>query len=400
MNDMSKYAQFKIKGGAVNCSDDVKDVLNALVHDLKYNCNEKTWDAASLYVETENNSLKHIEDDWEATITVMKLVRDMSILTMRNGFGRDYIPGNDPQNVDPSTYEQNPREQIFADCGDAIDANIRWIAEQAVAAGVTQYPSLNINGGGYGGVEFDVSTATYDAATGDMVLTIGTHSLTTSNRVSVRPESIGFTCTLDGNTKAAYYPRKGDPAYGTSRAITAVTADTITINVGASPLGQRYVHTFVDAHPGAVVSNGSIDCVHDVTDILRALVFNLKYGGDNWMNWVSEFYTTYSGSLAHVTSQATETNWILNEAKRLVKRAMRGQIINNVASYSGGVQTFTDAVPKPTTALFNSSPDTGISLTEANNLVTRTFTNGTIIIAVLLLLQLVLPMMKIWFVVV
>ena len=73
MNDMSKYAQFKIKGGAVNCSDDVKDILNALIHDLNYNCNERTWDAASLYVETENNSLKHIEDDWEATITVMKL---------------------------------------------------------------------------------------------------------------------------------------------------------------------------------------------------------------------------------------------------------------------------------------------------------------------------------------
>ena len=31
MNDMSKYAQFKIKGGPVNCTDDVKDILNALI---------------------------------------------------------------------------------------------------------------------------------------------------------------------------------------------------------------------------------------------------------------------------------------------------------------------------------------------------------------------------------
>ena len=381
MNDMSKYAQFKIKGGPVNCTDDVKDILNALVHDLNYNCNERTWDAASLYVETENNSLKHIEDDWEATVTVMKLVKDIAIVTMRNGFGRDYIPGNDPQNVDSSTYEANPREQIFADCGDAIDANIRWIAEQAVAAGVAQYPSLNINGGGYGGQQLTPTTATYNAANGDMTLTFASaHGLTTSNRVSIRPDSIGFTCTLDGNQVTNYYPRKGDPAYGTSRAITAVTSNTITINVGASPAGEQYTHTFVEAHTGAVVVNGSIDCVHDVTDILRALVFNLKYGGDNWMNWVSEFYTTYSGSLAHVTSQATETNWILNEAKRLVKRAMRGQIINNVASYSGGSQFFSEATPKPTTVLFNSTADDGIATGGSyNNVVTRTFTNGTII---------------------
>ena len=381
MNDMSKYAQFKIKGGPVNCTDDVKDILNALIHDLNYNCNERTWDAANLYVEPENNSLKHIEDDWEATVTVMKLVRDIATITMRNGFGRDYIPGNDPNSVDASTYEANPKEQIFADCADAIDANIRWIAEQAVSAGVTQYPSLNINGGGYGGQQLTPTTATYNAANGDMTLTFASaHGLTTSNRVSIRPDSIGFTCTLDGNQVTNYYPRKGDPAYGTSRAITAVTSDTITINVGASPAGEQYTHTFVEAHTGAVVVNGSIDCVHDVTDILRALVFNLKYGGDNWINWVSEFYTTYSGSLAHVTSQATETNWILNETKRLVKRAMRGQIINNVASYSGGVQTFTDAVPKPTTALKDSTPDGGITLGGGyNNLVTRTFTNGAII---------------------
>ena len=377
MNDMSKFALFKIPGGPVNCIDDVKDVLHALKHDLKYNCNEKTWDAANLYVEPENNSLKHIEDDYEASVMVMKVARDIAILTMRNAFGRDYIEGNDPNLIPIEGYEQNPKEDIYRDCGDAIDSNIRWIAEQAVAAGVAQYPSLNINGGGYGGVEFDVSAATYDAATGDMVLTIGTHSLTTNNRVSVRPASIGFTCTLDGNTKTYYYPRKSDPAYGTSRSISAVTSDTITINVGASPVGQRYTHTFVDAHPAAVISNGSIDCVHDVTDILRALVFNLKYGGDNWMNYVSEFYTTYSGSLAHVTSQATETNWILDEARRLVKRAMRGQIIGNVASYSGGVQTFTDAVPKPTNRLYNSLNDLGIQISQPNNIITRTFAAGT-----------------------
>ena len=604
MNDMSKFAAFQIKGGPVNCTDDVKDILNAMVHDLNYNCNEKTWDAASLYVETENNSLKHIEDDWEATVTVMKLVRDIATVTIRNGFGRDYIPGNSPNSVDPGSYEANPKEQIFADCGDAIDANIRWIAEQAVKAGTTQYPSLAINGGSSamwwkeftpttatyaaasgimtltipnhglnvgeqisiaangitftcsqdgntsnhpyprntdpvyerrivivdatvdtisvnvgvspagqqythtfvsavtgairygwsdGGEHFTPTAAAYNASSGDMVLTIPNHSFNVGNRMSIATDSLVFTCSQDANGSEHSYPRKGDPAYGTTVAVTAigttnqnvtsaaydavsglmtintngahglstgnrikiatngitftctqdgnltnhsyprstdpaadkwlivsvVDSDTftcyvgvaananqythsfvsasagavikqdsqVTVNVGASPVGQQYTHTFVRSTPDSLTSAGSIDCVHDVTDILRALVFNLKNDGDNWINWVSEFYTTYSGSLAHVTSLATEVNWILTETKRLVKRAIRDQIIGNPAKYGGsleadGGQSFLNAVPKPTTVLRNSSPDDGIILGgDYNNTVTRTFTSGTTNIA-------------------
>ena len=604
MNDMSKFAAFQIKGGPVNCTDDVKDILNAMVHDLNYNCNERTWDAASLYVETENNSLKHIEDDWEATVTVMKLVRDIATLTIRNGFGRDYIDGNSPNNVDPGTYEANPREQIYADCADAIDANIRWIAEQAVKAGTTQYPSLAINGGSSamwwkeftpttatyaagsgimtltipnhglnigeqisiaangitftcsqdgngsnhpyprntdpvyekrivivdatvdtisvnvgkspagqqythtfvsavtgairygwsdGGEHFAPTAAAYNASSGDMVLTIPNHSFNVGNRMSIATDSLVFTCSQDANGSEHSYPRKGDPAYGTTVAVTAIGTSTktvgsaaydavsglmtittttdhglstgnrikiatdsltftctkdgnatnhayprstdpaadkwlivsvvdsdtftcyvgvaanadqythafvsaaagavitqnseVTVNVGASPVGQQYTHTFVRSTPDSITSAGSIDCVHDVTDILRALVFNLKNDGDNWINWVSEFYTTYSGSLAHVTSLATEVNWILTETKRLVKRAIRDQIIGNPAKYGGsleadGGQSFLSAVPKPTTVLRNSSPDDGITLGgDYNNTVTRTFTAGTTNIA-------------------
>ena len=510
----------------------------------------------------------------------------------------------DSNSVDPGTYEANPKEQIFADCGDAIDANIRWIAEQAVKAGTTQYPSLAINGGasamwwkeftpttatyaagsgvltltipnhglnvgehisiaangitftcsqdGYGsnhpyprntdpvyekriviadatvdtisvnvgvspagqqythqfvsavsgairygwsdgGEHFAPTDAAYNASSGDMVLTIPNHSFNVGNRMSIATDSLVFTCSQDANGSEHSYPRKGDPAYGTTVAVTAIGTSSqnvtgatydpvsglmtittsgnhglvtgnriklatdsltftctmdgngsnhayprstdpaankwlfvtrvdddtfscyvgvaansnqythtfvsasagavikqdgqVTVNVGASPAGQQYTHTFVRSTPDSLTSAGSIDCVHDVTDILRALVFNLKYDGDNWINWVSEFYTTYSGSLAHVTSLATEVNWILNETKRLVKRAMRGQIIANVANYGGsleaqGGQSFLDAMPKPTTVLRNSTNDEGITLGgDYNNVVTRTFTAGTTNIA-------------------
>ena len=99
MNDLSKYATFEIPGGSVNCEDDIEDAITAVLHDLLHDCNEKTWDAAALYVETEDNSLKHIESEAEASVTVYKIVRDLCTLTMRNAFGRDYIDGNAPEST-------------------------------------------------------------------------------------------------------------------------------------------------------------------------------------------------------------------------------------------------------------------------------------------------------------
>ncbi len=220
MNDLSKYENLAIPGGHVNCEDDVLDMIEAMVHDLRMDCNEKVWDASALYVETEDNSLKHVESEWEASITVVKILRDVVTMSMRNAFGRDYIDGN--ENVTVEGYESNPKATMYQLCGDAIDGNIRYIAEQAVSAGLVQFPNLAIPG-------------------------------------------------------------------------------------------------------------GPSNCVHDVTDILRALVFNLKYGGNNWLQYASEFYTNYSGNLDHVTNAPTETNWIINKAKEYAIRAMKGQVIANDA---------------------------------------------------------------------
>ena len=54
----------------------------------------------------------------------------------------------------------------------------------------------------------DVTNATYDVTTGDMVLTIGTgHSLTTNDFIKIKPESLGFTCDIGAGPQTKYYPR-------------------------------------------------------------------------------------------------------------------------------------------------------------------------------------------------
>jgi len=110
---------------------------------------------------------------------------------------------------------------------------------------------------------FTPTGAVYNEVTGDMEITIGSHSLTTANKVEIIENGITFTCSQDGGTSNHAYPRKlsvtsspnSDPAYEKKLAITATTPTSITVNVGASPIGQQYTHSFVSALPGAVTVN-------------------------------------------------------------------------------------------------------------------------------------------------
>ena len=82
---------------------------------------------------------------------------------------------------------------------------------------------------------YSVTNATYAPTTsgGNLVLTIGTHTLTTSDSIRIKPNSLAFKCEMDENTSIKTYPRSGkDPAYGTELAITARTATTITVDAG------------------------------------------------------------------------------------------------------------------------------------------------------------------------
>ena len=56
----------------------------------------------------------------------------------------------------------------------------------------------------------DSTDATYDPATGQLVLTIGSgHGLTIGEGVVIADGGLSFTCTMDGNTSTKAYPRNG-----------------------------------------------------------------------------------------------------------------------------------------------------------------------------------------------
>ncbi len=101
--------------------------------------------------------------------------------------------------------------------------------------------------------KFTPTAGTYDASSGDLVLTIGTHTLGIGESVTIDNESLSFTCTMDSNAVAQSYPRAGkDKASSRSLPITAVTGTTITINVGAAGTNYTFKPTAAtyDANTG------------------------------------------------------------------------------------------------------------------------------------------------------
>jgi hypothetical protein len=93
-----------------------------------------------------------------------------------------------------------------------------------------------------------VTNVQYTAATGDMVITSNSHNLSTSNTINIADNALTLSCAMDGNSTNKTYPRPGDPVSGQSIAISAVTSNTFTVNVGASP-AQTHNVTDADYNP-------------------------------------------------------------------------------------------------------------------------------------------------------
>ena len=108
--------------------------------------------------------------------------------------------------------------------------------------GATYEPSTGIMDMEVYNTQFNVSAATYNANTGSMTVNIGSHSMVVGEEIMFRPNSLTFTCSMDGNNDQKTYPRFGkDPFYDKALKIIAKDTNTITVNVGPSPLVNHTV---------------------------------------------------------------------------------------------------------------------------------------------------------------
>ena len=78
------------------------------------------------------------------------------------------------------------------------------------------------------------TNATYEPTTGEFILTIPDHGLTTSDSIGIKTGSIVFTCDSDNFADKQSYPRATDPIAGVITPVTSYTSGSITVNVGTN----------------------------------------------------------------------------------------------------------------------------------------------------------------------
>ena len=117
--------------------------------------------------------------------------------------------------------------------------------ETNLSVSATTTDTITVNVGASGpDVNFTPTGATYDPATGDLVLTIGTHTLDVGEGIVIADNSLTFTCDMDNNQSQKTYPRPGiDPFAGRSMKITSKTSTTVTVNAGVSRANEYFTPT-------------------------------------------------------------------------------------------------------------------------------------------------------------
>ena len=206
-----------------------------------------------------------------------------------------------------------------------------------------------------------VSGTTYDSTTGDLVLEIGTHSLTTSNTIAIGNATLTFTCSQDNHSTQHKYPRPKDPVYGKNIAITAVTGTTITVNVGKGNASRHQDITLASAPTtvsyGSSIFNGSATKCAVILDSdyaeKKIQIRNLSGGewttSDTWENGGTDITITAvetrpnEHSTMFQLSNATMLKDILMEGMSGFTPA--GTVATKTCSISGSIVTGTDLFP-------------------------------------------------------
>ena len=218
------------------CIRDTKLISEAVANNIEFGGNDGVYDAANFYVQT-----VHLQGEEGQSVQVFNHARDICREVMRNiTVTTNYVTEGSQVKDLTITNDSGDNTYTTADCSDIASAiTTLWaIVTQAVGTGAHTFVqstsgNITVTGGGSGPFTA-VAPTTYDNATGLMVMEIGSHSLTTSNTVTIAANSMTFTCENDANTSQKTYPRTSDPAYNTPVAITAVTGTTITVNVGTN----------------------------------------------------------------------------------------------------------------------------------------------------------------------
>ena len=147
---------------------------------------------------------------------------------------------------------------------------------------------------------FTPTNATYDPANGNLTFTTATaHNLTTTNSVRFQPESLVFSCDMDGDISEHKYPKDGQPAYGNNLVITGTTSNTVTVNVGTSGPNVQFTPTAATYDPATgimvlEVGSHTLDVGEGVVIASDSLTFTCVMDGNQSQKTYPRASTDYA----------------------------------------------------------------------------------------------------------
>ena len=222
-----------------DCIDDVEDVLEATSHNIRYGGNDKTWDAANLFVTGVYSNPAPVAGEEEQVIYALHEARDMAQRALRNEtiythLGAQYV----------HTYSSGTVTDALVNGGDYAHT---WVG--AATNAITVYT------GGSGNLT--PNSGAYNAGTG--ILTLGfasNHNLSTGNTVGIATGSLTFTCARDSHQTQHSYPRAAFAHTFVSAANNAINGSLKPTAVDYDPVTGILTLTFGSAH--GVANNGNV----------------------------------------------------------------------------------------------------------------------------------------------
>ena len=189
------------------------------------------------------------------------------------------------------------------------------------------------------GNNFTPTAGSYNPSTGIVQLTSNGHGMMVGDQIQLTPNSLTFTCSLDGNVAQKTYPRatgtgvnagKADPLHRTLVSLSATTVNTFSFqSLENIPSTNTSAHTFVSAATNAVQQangratinvapgKGSAPKSFDNQEFaMRSKFSKLRLTGHDFLliGTGNTAQTNYPNTDENTASQGNETN-VVNSGK-------------------------------------------------------------------------------------
>ena len=182
----NRYPYFTVPGGEINCEDDVRDIIDAMVNDMRNGSNDKTWDSAALYVNRIANpvELNHIETEIPETLYTYEKVKEIV----------KYVINNTPWEVQGDHELTQKFDTSITDS--SYSSAVTFTPSAATYTASTGVMVLTSNGHGLNApTTKTASNASYVATTGVLTITSNSHGLSNGDRIKLADNSLTFTCS-------------------------------------------------------------------------------------------------------------------------------------------------------------------------------------------------------------